>query len=287
MKLSIALKLGRVSNLPTVWSNVLAAAVLAGGEPFTVATAIAAVTVSVLYIGGMYLNDAFDRDIDASERPDRPIPSRQVSANTVFGIAFLLLLTALAVVAFTTDGARLRAAILSAEALAAAIVIYDWSHKANTLSPLLMGLCRVLAYVTAAYMATPEPNRLVFAAALAMLGYLIGLTYIAKQEALDRIDHYWPLAFLAAPALWAGFAMHRSIGVVLLWLTHLAWIGVALYFLRRRAQGDVPRAVILLIAGICLVDALFLAGAGAGCAAGLAISCFFLTLILQRWVIGT
>ena len=30
MKLSIALKLGRVSNLPTVWSNVLTGTALAG-----------------------------------------------------------------------------------------------------------------------------------------------------------------------------------------------------------------------------------------------------------------
>ncbi len=29
--------------------------------------------------------------------------------------------------------------------------------------------------------------------------YLIGLTYAAKEEALNRIGHAWPLAFLAVP----------------------------------------------------------------------------------------
>ena len=31
MKLSLALRLGRISNLPTVWTNVLVGALLAGG----------------------------------------------------------------------------------------------------------------------------------------------------------------------------------------------------------------------------------------------------------------
>ena len=35
----------------------------------------------MFYIGGMYLNDAFDRDIDARERPERPIPSGHVGAR--------------------------------------------------------------------------------------------------------------------------------------------------------------------------------------------------------------
>jgi 4-hydroxybenzoate polyprenyltransferase len=66
-----------------------------------------------------------------------------------------------------------------------------------------------------------------------------------------------------------------------------AWIVVALSFLKRRARGDVPRAVIGLIAGISLVDAVFLAGATETEAALVAVLCFLATLALQRWVIGT
>jgi hypothetical protein len=33
-----------------------------------------------LYAGGVVLNDFFDRRLDAIERPERPIPSRRVSA---------------------------------------------------------------------------------------------------------------------------------------------------------------------------------------------------------------
>jgi 4-hydroxybenzoate polyprenyltransferase len=40
----------------------------------------------------MYLNDAFDRGIDARDRPSRPIPSGAADANTVFALGFGFLL---------------------------------------------------------------------------------------------------------------------------------------------------------------------------------------------------
>src|SRR5262249_31030499 len=74
------LALGRVSNLPTVWTNVVAGIALAGGS-FTRQMAIRlGIAASLFYVGGMFLNDAFDRGIDARERPERPIPSGRISA---------------------------------------------------------------------------------------------------------------------------------------------------------------------------------------------------------------
>ena len=83
---SIALRLGRVSNLPTVWTNVLAGVALAGASPWQWAVLPAALGLSLAYLGGMYLNDAFDSAIDARERPSRPIPSGAIDANTVFAL---------------------------------------------------------------------------------------------------------------------------------------------------------------------------------------------------------
>jgi 4-hydroxybenzoate polyprenyltransferase len=65
------------------------------------------------------------------------------------------------------------------------------------------------------------------------------------------------------------------------------WVGVALWFLRRRQPGDVPRAVVSLIAGISLLDAVLIAGAGEFSTAWLAVAGFALTLVLQRFVAGT
>ena len=86
MTVGVWLRLGRVSNLPTVWSNVLATLALSGALSFSPRTFALWGVFSLYYVGGMYLNDAFDRRIDAVMRPDRPIPSGQVSAGVVFAI---------------------------------------------------------------------------------------------------------------------------------------------------------------------------------------------------------
>ena len=57
--------------------------------------------------------------------------------------------------------------------------------------------------------------------------------------------------------------------------------------LRRRAPGDIPRAVVSLIAGISLLDAMLISAAGAPGLAMLAVLGFGLTLLLQRFVSGT
>ncbi len=284
------LRLGRVSNLPTVWTNALAGVALAGGEPWTATTLLAALALSLLYVGGMYLNDAFDHAIDARERPSRPIPAGEVTVETVFAIGFALLLLGLLVLAAAAarhpEGNGLPA-LVAGLLLAGAIVFYDWNHKGNPLSPLVMGLCRVLAYLVAALAAVARPDPALGWLALCALGWLIGLSYAAKQEAFDRVERIWPLLFLAAPLLY-GLARLDAGPLAWLLLAGLAaWLGRALWLLHRREAGDVPRAVSSLIAGIALVDALFLATVEAAAAALLAAACLALTLLLQRKVAGT
>ena len=287
---SVALRLGRISNLPTVWSNTLAGVALAGGSIWSQMTLWLAIGLSLLYVAGMFLNDAFDQDIDAIERPDRPIPAGLVSANAVFAAGFGLMLAGLGFVLLASTGSGTESSAMAAAlVLAAAIVFYNWHHKGNPLSPFFMGLCRVLAYMTAGLAVIVWPTGSLVLAALVALGYLIGLTYAAKQEALDRLESLWPLAFLAAPVIYGLVALAMQFeAILLILLTGLvAWIGLALFYLRRRQKGDVPKAVVSLIAGISLVDALFLAAAGAVSGALVSVLFFFLTLSLQRWVSGT
>jgi 4-hydroxybenzoate polyprenyltransferase len=291
MSFAVALRLGRVSNLPTVWTNALAGIVLAGGEPLTPSALLTGIGLSFLYVSGMYLNDAFDRDIDAKERSARPIPAGLISVNTVFAAGFGLMLAGLAFVLWASAAASPPTGwqpMLAGLALGAAILFYDWHHKNNALSPLFMGLCRVLAYLTAGFVAVRHPSATLAAAALASLCYLIGLTYVAKQESLNRLGSLWPLLFLAVPVVYGFSRVGNGDTATALYVVALvAWIGAALYFLKRRAKGDVPRAVVGLIAGIALLDAMLLASAGATGAAGFAVLCFLLTLAMQSWVSGT
>src|SRR5436189_233042 len=86
----------------------------------------ASAAMSLFYVGGMSLNDYFDRAIDARERPQRPIPVGDISAVTVrvFGLGMLGL--GVALLAAVDVGAALTGVFL-----ALAIVLYDAFHKGN------------------------------------------------------------------------------------------------------------------------------------------------------------
>jgi 4-hydroxybenzoate polyprenyltransferase len=173
-------------------------------------------------------------------------------------------------------------------ALAAVIVAYDVFHKANPAAPVMMGLCRALVYGGAAAAVTDTVSGTVALAGLAMLAYVAGLTYAARQEALDRVDTLWPLLLLAAPMVFALPALQQGVTAVAVYLA-LAGVGTcAIHLLRQRPfAGAVPQAVGLLIAGISLVDAALLAAAGAVGPAVAAACGFILTLLLQRHIAGT
>jgi 4-hydroxybenzoate polyprenyltransferase len=277
-----AVRLGRVSNLPTVWSNVLAAMSLAAAAVPAREATLTALAMSLLYVGGMYLNDAFDREIDARERPSRPIPAGEASARTVFGIGFVLLAAGVVLL----FGLR-PAAGLAGLVLAAAIVLYDWHHKGNPISPALMGLCRALVYVGAAAALVRPFWAPVLLGAAALFLYVTGLTLAAKQERLERVTNFVPFVLLLAPLILAAPAIASSWFAALAAICLLAACAYAIALLRRRGPGDVPRAVGLLIAAIALVDALAAASAGAAGIALLCFACFALTLLLQIYVSGT
>jgi 4-hydroxybenzoate polyprenyltransferase len=283
------LRLGRVSNLPTVWTNTLAGAVLAGAAGFGAEFAVMLGAFSLFYVGGMFLNDAFDAGIDARERPERPIPSGEIRRRTVFAWGFALLAVGAGLLAWVGYGFVPRTGAWPAAAgvaLAAAITFYDWNHKHNVFSPVVMGLCRVLIYVAAALCYTLAlPGALWIGAAL-MLCYLIGLTYVAKQENLAQVQNLWPLLFLAAPVAYGAWLAWQFPVVLFFWLAFAAWALVALWFLRRRRKGDIPRAVVSLIAGISLLDAMLIAGSGAHGLALLALAGFGVTLFFQRYISG-
>ena len=290
MSWSVYLRLGRVSNLPTVWTNVLAGVALTGVWVAPAPLAFLALALSLFYIGGMYLNDAFDREIDARERPERPIPSGRVQATTVFVTGYGLLaagLAALAVeIAWTRQGGY-SPTIVAGICLAGVIIFYDARHKANPWSPLLMGLCRVLVYVTAAFAVAGHLGAAVAIGAVVLLSYLIGLTYAAKQESLAEVRNLWPLLFLAAPFVYGIPALTGGGAGAALYLGFLAWVGYAVWLLVRPGRANFPRAVVSFIAGISLLDGLLMARAGRSDAAAWGVAGFGLTLLLQRYVRGT
>ena len=282
MNLNTALKLGRTSNLPTVWTNVLAGAVLAGGVLESTTLVLAVLAASALYEGGMFLNDAFDAEIDAEERPERPIPAGEVSRATVWrwGYGLLALGVALAFAARPTAG-------LAALATSAAIVFYDARHKQIALSPVVMGLCRFGVYAIGGFAVTSRPAAALWLGALLLMGYVLGLTYAARFENSGGIGRWGPLLGLAAPVVvvlvtWSGAPLLRSfLGGYALWVQR------AISQIRSGKPQKIRAAVGGLIAGIALLDAVMLANSGATSLAMLCVGAFGVCLAAQSRIAGT
>jgi 4-hydroxybenzoate polyprenyltransferase len=283
-RLSTLLRLGRISNLPTVWTNVLAGSVIAGGVHHPDQIALILIAMTAFYIGGMYLNDFFDRAIDARDRPGRPIDAGEIRAGTVSLIGFGLLAVGIALmIPFGL------AAAISGALLAGLIVLYDVWHKGNALSPLVMGLCRALVYIGTGVALAGGISHAIVLGAVALASHVAGITYAAKQESLDRVGNLWPLALLAVPLLAALPALFSGWLVIFAFLLLMAADAWAISLLvRRPVPGAVPSAVSGLIAAICLVDGLAIAAAGGGvalvaiCALG-----YPLTRLFQKSIPGT
>jgi 4-hydroxybenzoate polyprenyltransferase len=283
-RLSTLLRLGRISNLPTVWTNVLAGSVIAGGDRNPGRMALIMLAMTAFYVGGMYLNDFFDRDIDARERPGRPIHAGEIRAGTVSSIGFGLLATGVALMIPFGLAATIWGALL-----AAAIVLYDVWHKGNVLGPIVMGTCRALVYIGTGAAVTGGTSTAMTIGALALASHVAGITYAAKQESLDRVENLWPLALLAVPLLAALPAITGGWIVITAFLLLLAADAIAVRLLATRpVPGAVPLAVSGLIAAICLVDALAISLNGgdvlliATCTAG-----YPLTRLFQKSIPGT
>lgn len=289
MKLDTALKLGRVSNLPTVWSNVLAGLIIAGGDPTLVSVGMLSLAASLLYVGGMYLNDAFDADIDAKERPERPIPAGEVSRSVVLGAGFAMLAGGVVCVGahHFVVGTGSAASVLAAAITVVLIVVYNLWHKGNPVGPAIMGMCRVGIYALAALAVAPSINEPVCYGAGLLLLYVLGLTYVAKHENSGTLGRWWPRACLYLPLLYSLPLLRGALLVRMLLAGFAMWVSRSLDHAKRRTPKDTKTAVVSLIAGISLVDALLIAGAGHPHAALPAVGAFLLTLALQRKIAGT
>jgi 4-hydroxybenzoate polyprenyltransferase len=281
-RLSTLLRLGRISNIPTVWTNVLAGSVVAGGDHNPGGIALVMLAMTAFYVGGMYLNDFFDREIDARDRPGRPIHAGEIRAGAVSSIGFGLLATGIALMSPFGLAAMIWGAVL-----AGVIVLYDVWHKGNVLSPIVMGTCRALVYIGTGAALAGSASAATMVGAIALASHVAGITYAAKQENLDRVGNLWPLALLAAPLFVALPAIFSAWTVIIAFLLLVGADAWAIRLLvRRPVPGAVPSAVSTLIAAICLVDAIAVAGGGVSLAAICALG-YPLTRLLQKSIPGT
>ncbi len=287
MRIKTLLILGRVSNLPTVWSNLLAGWCLVGGRFDVPVLAAVLIGGSFLYTGGMFLNDFCDAGFDSRYRPERPIPAGLVSRHAVGWIAIAGLL--LGTILLATLG--LRAFVVSFQLLAC-IVLYNVIHKKIGCAPFIMGACRLLLYFLAASAAggtfrSAEIHSLV-PAGLALGLYVAGITYFARGESAPKPQTRWSLIFLLLP-VWLvpfGGANQSRIGSALFSLLFLLWMGWLLVPFWRGTKPSIGRVVSGLLAAIVLVDCIAVAPV-LGFQAAWFLILFIFALLLQRIIPAT
>ena len=140
---------------------------------------------ALIYSAGMALNDFFDRQQDAKQRPGRPIPSGRISAAAAGRIGFGLLAVGvlLGCAAGFWSGAWRPAGV--AVALAVMVLMYDGVLKQTPLAPLAMGGCRFLNVLLGMSLATVPwlPVHWLVAAGIGL--YIVGVTWFARTEAVE------------------------------------------------------------------------------------------------------
>ncbi|MCS7306855.1 MAG: UbiA family prenyltransferase [Thermoguttaceae bacterium] len=137
---------------------------------------------AVLYAAGAMLNDYFDRQVDAQERPHRPIPSGRVDAETVrsVGLSLLAIGSGLAWLAGWQAGSL--APGLVSLALAGLILAYDGWLKRFWIGPLAMAGCRMLNALMGMSTANQWPGSAEWLVAAALGLYVFGLSWFAREE---------------------------------------------------------------------------------------------------------
>ncbi|MBE1878011.1 UbiA family prenyltransferase, partial [Myceligenerans pegani] len=113
----------------------------AGGGHTAARHLLLPVASSCLYLAGMALNDWADRDLDAVERPERPIPSGRVTPRAALTTGAALTAAGIAAAGVATG----RRGAVVASGIAAGVWAYDTALKHHpVLGPAAMAACRGL-----------------------------------------------------------------------------------------------------------------------------------------------
>ncbi|WP_246260573.1 SCO3242 family prenyltransferase [Cellulomonas taurus] len=168
------LELVRAPAVLTVLGDTVAGG-SAAGHAWTPRRAVLPVASACLYSGGMALNDWADRELDAAERPERPIPSGRITPERALAVAGGLGVAGLALAA--VGGGRRSLAV--AVPLAAGVWLYDAVLKDSPAGPVAMAACRGLDVLMGAGVGR---LRAAASAAATIAAHTAGVTWLSRGE---------------------------------------------------------------------------------------------------------
>lgn len=232
-------------RIPTVFSsmsNAYAGYFIGGGRGPAPALFLGILAAALFIMAGMALNDVADKEVDARERPGRPIPSGAVSLGAAWGLSLGMMAAGLALLAIASP----RSALVGL-ALCLAVFAYNFLLKGTALGPAAMGLCRLLNLLVGITLAWPPSmvrtwprlDSLPPALGLALFSlwsYIALVTYLARDEvggnsrARNRI-YFAGLTLWFAFWAFLAFRWYRAEFIL-----PIAWLALAL-LLRKPARN--------------------------------------------------
>lgn len=272
------LRLLRAGTLFSPAADVLASWSVAG-LPWTMAFPRAGIAAVALYAAGMVWNDVADRRLDAVVRPERPVPSGDVSLPFAIGLGTLLLAIGIAVSPCRAFHG----------ALASLVLGYDFVGKRVVwLGAPWMGLLRGLNLATALAAGDPgaaDPARQALLVAAVAYGlYIACITCLGELE-----DHPHPprryvlgLQVVAVTAVVAGAVTGSGNPwfAALLLLAPVAWFASRTLRQREWDRAAIRGAMTRLLLGTMVYTAV-LAAASAAPLVALAIGA---AVFPARWI---
>jgi len=172
----------------------------AAGWPAGARTAFAPAAAACFYLAGMALNDYSDRELDAVERPERPLPSGRITPR--YALALAGGLTGAGLLLATGLGRR---GFGVAVAVAAAAWSYDLLAKPTPVGPLVMGAARGLDVMLGAC-----GHRAALPAAFATGAHTVAVTALARGE----VNGSDPVTGWSAVATTASVATATVVGTL-------------------------------------------------------------------------
>ena len=262
------LQLVRPPNLPTVPGDPVAGYLLASlalapehsPVPLTGAL-LPALSAVLLYMGGLILNDVSDYDEDLADRPQRPLPSGQVSRRHAAIVGLGLGLMAMATAALCS-----RAALAISVLLWTSIAAYNFMTKRLlVLGSINMGLCRGMSLLLGASALSLACLRSipVLLGAACLAGYISTVTWLAARETKQIAFGHWrwlPLLALLPLGLLLVRLDNTPLAAPLLALGCGVWVWQHCHSLAGAPTPTVlGKAIGALIRGLLLMQAAFCA----------------------------
>lgn len=266
------LQLVRAPNLFTVPGDVLAGLAVAGGLSAAIAPKLFLLIVAsmLLYSAGLLLNDWYDQEEDARERPHRPIPSGAVSPAAVKQAATFCII--LALILAVICGLR---SLLVALALTGCVIWYNRSAKKRKgLGVAVMAGCRFFNVLLGASVVASMPGpQKIFAicAAVAIAYYIVAVAWVAVDETTRLPSPVAIVCYALSPLVLAaagirGFTGLSCWGAILLWLLFVGLtVQVVRQLLANNEVGHTCHLVGGMIRNLILAQAFLLASSGASC----------------------